>query len=352
MLLIEKVDKVRLPKRYHAVNNICAYIYDHLTEVLSDPYYSQMSQTTFEFGEDEEFQQIVKQSKVHIIDALKTANKKAELETVLTKHLVMSIVSDMTNFIYESIKIAQKGKMSVAFALVRKPFTDQLLILEQILIDKTDFINRFFHNGNPQDYDPSSNKLDKAMIIEAAILKLRFPIFQPKFIHELRYDKSSKLSINWISNHALHIVTNDKNYKTENQNLNFVFSVPEDIESYWHHFFLAIPILLIYTSSIVDKIIFEIIDDKDNRKELRQLQRLIGLMMSFERVQKSRMSTSLFSIISKAIVTECGICKHKNRFKKHDFKLFFYQEIFLCSKCFNPIKLHEDGIKNLSKILG
>jgi hypothetical protein len=352
MLIIEKDSNVKLPKKFHIANNICAYMYDHLTEVLTDPYYSQMRETPIEFGKDEAFKQAVKENKVHILDSLKTFNKTAKIENVLVKHLVMSIISDMTSFIYESIKISQKGKMSVSFALVRKPFTDQLLILEQILVDKTDFINRFFYNGNPQDYDPSSNKINKIQIIEAAILKLNMPIFQPNFIHELRYDKSSKLSINWISNHALHIVTTDKNYKTEDQNFNFVFSAPNDINSYWEHYFLTVPMLLIYTASIVDKIIFEIIEDEHHRKEMKQLQRLTGLLMAFDEVQEKKTSAPIFRLFSKATITECGICKHTNRFKKADFKLFFYEEIFLCSKCFNPLNLSEESFFKLSKILG
>jgi len=48
MIIIEKGAKTRLPKAFHFVNNICAYLYDQLTEVLSDTYYLDMANTAVE----------------------------------------------------------------------------------------------------------------------------------------------------------------------------------------------------------------------------------------------------------------------------------------------------------------
>ena len=45
----------------------------------------------------------------------------------------MSVLADFVNFTFESLSCAMRGKMAVAFALLRKPFTDELLIFEQIL---------------------------------------------------------------------------------------------------------------------------------------------------------------------------------------------------------------------------
>jgi len=350
MLIIEKNAKTKLPKDYHFVNNMCAYIYDHITEILADPYFSEMRATTIRFEEDENLKKLFENSDIHALDALKLGNRHGDLEIVLVKHIVMSIISDMSNFIYESIHIAQKGKMSVAYALTRKPFTDQLLILEQILVDRKDFIDRFFHKGNPNEYDPSSSKIDKREIINKAFLKLTLTGFSPELIYELRYDKSSKMSINWVSNHALHIVTNDKNYRTEDQNLNFVFSKEEDIQSYWSHYFTTIPMLLTYTSSVIDKIVFEIIPNNGNRQELKQLQRLTGLMILLDSKGKDKSSNAIFKQFSNLLITECLICKHKNKFRKEDFRLFFYQRLFLCGKCYNPIQLTSNSFDNLNKI--
>lgn len=46
MLEINSGDKTRLDKAYHFPNNICAYIYDQLTEIFSDKSCLEMNGTT------------------------------------------------------------------------------------------------------------------------------------------------------------------------------------------------------------------------------------------------------------------------------------------------------------------
>ncbi len=270
MLIINKDDKVHLLKKYHDINNICAYIYDQLAEILAGPYYSEMSKTQIDFSNDEDLKKSILDNKTSILDALSLAKKDKDVETVVIKHITMSILSDMVDFIYESLNNAKKGKMSIAFALLRKPFTDQLLIFEQILNNKSEFLNRFYYNGNPNEYDPSSkalNKEAKEAIIDSAIKKLNYVhIFEAEFIYQIRYDKNYNSGINWISNQALHIVTGDPAYVTENKTFNFTLQTPEFIEKCWEHYYLAVPILLLYTVSIVDEIIFQFISDNKNQK--------------------------------------------------------------------------------------
>jgi hypothetical protein len=55
--------------------------------------------------------------------------------------------------------------MTVAYALLRKPLTDELIILEQLLTDNQNFICRFFHSGNPNKHEPSNRNIDKKKII-------------------------------------------------------------------------------------------------------------------------------------------------------------------------------------------
>lgn len=351
MILIKKGDKVFLPRDYHFINNVCAHLYDLIGEVITDDYYLNMANTDVEFNDaNDKLKELINDDSIHSLDALLKAGRNDEIEIIVTKHVLMSIIADFSNFIYESIIIAQKGKMSVAYALLRKPFTDQLLILEQILVDRKDFIERYFHIGDPKGYDPSSRDLDKKALIEKALLKLNNPFFQPEEVYELRYDKASDIGINSYTNHALHIVTNDKNYKTENQGLNFTFPLEEDdIDGFLFHYYHAVSMLLLYTSSVVDKIVFDLIKNEDGRKELKFLQRFLASIMLFDHEDK-KFSKSMYKFFSKMIVTECEICKHANKFTKRDFDDFFWNKFFTCKRCFNPIDLSNTSLNNLSNI--
>lgn len=348
MIIIQKGDNIKVPKPFHFVNNVCAYMYDQMTEILSDTYYLDMANSNIEFGEDEQLKKAFNESEEHPLDILQKVGKNADLEVIVTKHVVMSIIADMVNFIYESMVIAKKGKMSVAYALLRKPFTDQLLILEQILSDRKDFIDRYFHDGDPKKYDPSARDLDKKAIIDAAIKKLNSVIFQCDIIYELRYDKASEAGINAFTNHALHIVTNDKNYKTENQGMNFTFPLgDDDLEDYFSHYYYAVSILLIYTASVVDSVVFDLIKNEGGRREEKAFKRFLASMMLFDD-EKNAFSKGMYKAFSKLLVTECKICKHINKFTKRDFEDYFYEHYFVCKKCFNPVDLSEVSLNMIN----
>ncbi|WP_192821586.1 hypothetical protein [Rufibacter sp. LB8] len=276
MLYIEDGDEVKLPKKFHSINNLCAIIYDQLTEILTDENYISLKKTMIPF--DKESQILISEfdnGEINPLDWLKENKLNDALATVLAKHISMSILSDFVNFIYESLSCARKGKMSVAYALIRKPLTDELLIFEQILNDKNEFVDRFFHDGLPSTYDPSERSLDKGQIIANAFEKIKAKFTLNKdIIYQLRYDKSCKAGINGISNQALHIVTKDSNYRTANQDLNFVFSNHDDLEKYFIHYYNFVPYLLIYSVAVIDELIFSLLPDNEQQKNLKAVKKL------------------------------------------------------------------------------
>ncbi len=351
MIVIEKGKKTTLPKNYHFINNVCAQLYDLIGEVITDEYYHDMATTSVEYnGAEDVLRELMNNEELHSLEALQKAGRNEELEAIVTKHIVMSIIADFCNFVYESIVIAQKCKISVAYALLRKPFTDQLSILEQILVDRTDFINRYYHIGDPKGYDPSSRELDNKLLIEKAVAKLGDPFYDPEHIYELRYDKASEMAINSYTNHALHIVTNDKNYRTENQGLNFTFPLDnEDIDGFLFHYYHATAFLLLYTSAVIDKIVFDLIENRKGRKELKFLQRTSANMMLFD-FEDKKFSKSIYRMFSKILETECEICKHVNKFTKRDFEGFLWDKFFSCKRCFNEVELSGESLKNISTL--
>ena len=356
ILAIDENEEVALPKKYHKINNLCAIIYDQLTEIYKESNYNGLSETSIDFGESCKLVEQFKNGEIHPLDWLKENDLNPEIEMVISKQIILAVVSDFINFIFESMYNAKRGKMTVAYALLRKPLTDELLIFEQLLGDKTDFINRFYHKGNPEDYDPSSKKLDKLKIIETAINNTRLQLFpSSEFIYDLRYNKECDYGINGISNHALHIVTRDRNYKTSNQNFNFVFSQQNDFNDYYEHYYNLVPYLLIYSTSIIDEIIFDILKDEDNQnlRTVKEFRRFIGLILLTEYTSISRKNKNkkLFKKLSKDLVFTCPKCKKENTIERADCELFFETEFFLCTNCFENLLSTRDSVKILEKAL-
>lgn len=348
-LTIENGEKIFLPKKYHKINNLCAIIYDQLTEIYKDLNYEDLKKTDIKFKGNERLLNELRAGYINALDWLKLNEMNSEIEVVLTKQILLSIVSDFINFMFESMHCAKRGKVIVAYALLRKPLTDELLILEQLLGNRTEFINKFFHSGNPDDYDPSNKNIDKKTIIEQAIKKLRIGIFTSSdFIYDLRYNKSFEAGINGISNHALHIVTKDKNYKTSNQSLNFVFDQKEKFDRYYKHYYELVPYLLLYSVSIIDELVFDLLPDENNQnlKTVKEFRRLIGLILTLEYSGYSKKKSKvMFDKMLENLIITCPNCGRKNQIERADCELFFETEVLLCTNCFEQLLSNDDSIK-------
>lgn len=341
MIEIQEGEVVPLPTEHHEAHNLCAIIYDHLTEILKDDneegVYDDLRRTSFSIKDTHERVEDMRNEKLHALEFLALNGMNSELTITLTKHLVNGLIYDFASFIYESLNAAKKGKLTVAYALLRKPLTDVLLLLEQILVDKEEFIQRFYHNGEPDGYDPGSQKIAKADVIKKAISKLNLkPMLSADFIYELRYDKSCHYGLNGISNQAIHIVTSQKYYKTENQGFNFFFLSEENFASYWNHYYNTVPYLLIYATAVVDEIIFDFLPEQLQVKQDKAIKRFLTLLvLSNSKIREGEEKYSvLLELIESLLVHKCRMCEHEIRFSMPDLKLFLTTDLMLCNNCF------------------
>lgn len=357
MLYIEKDDKVLLPKQFRLAHNICVITNDLIGEVILEKYYKDLKSSTIklEKGENKIIENLEKDGG-NILEWLESNGRKTEINEYLPKHVFLSVVADFSSFIYESLSSAKKGKMSVAYSLLRKPLTDELLILEQLLTDKEEFIERFFHHGDPKTYDPSPKNMGKEkikQIITESCKKMHsyFP-FNSELIYDLRYNKQCDGGLNGIMNHAHHIVTTDPNYRTEKQNLNFVFSIKDDYQRYWEHYYYFVPYLLLYSSALIDRIAFTTLGHSYDLWAIKELRRFAGLIFWTNEVQpdRKRDSNKVLHAVGKVIGVKCNKCKTVNNFTKPDFKLFLETEYFLCKKCFSNLLNVKETVENINKI--
>jgi hypothetical protein len=356
MIYIEKDDKVLLPKKYHFTHNTCVIAYDLIGEIIKSPTYKELTVTSIQLEKGDEKVVDRLDKDIHVLDWLKSTDKKDQISTVLGKHLLCSIVADFCSFMYESLNCAKKGKMSVAYALLRKPLTDELLLLEQLLVNRNELIDRFYHSGEPKQYDPSHKSVGgekvKQIINESINLLDGITPFDFDLIYKLRYDKTIPGGLNGMMNHAHHIVTTDPNYKTERQNLNFIFSGEDDYKRYWEHYYYLVPYLLIYTSAIVDRIAFSFLKTKEELRAVKELRRYIAYIFwsNETQLEDSKLTNKLLKAIGEAIAIKCNKCKFENNFEKADFKLFLLTEELLCSKCFNQLLTTEKSVKRIKEV--
>jgi len=352
MIYIEKGDKVLLPTKFHKRHNICVVLYDLMLSVGKDKVYTSLRVTSFPLDKKERktFQKVSKAGIDATLEYLAKADRKSLVVLALAKNIFSAVLADFLGFIYESLSCARRGKMSIAYNLLRKPLTDELLILEQLLIDREDFIERFYFKGDPKLYDPSAgglgpDKIKKIIGLATKKSGALSPFFNDS-IYEFRYDKTSIAGFNWITNHAHHIVTTDKNYKTGDKTLNFVFSNHEDSERYWNQYYQILPYLLAYSSCIVDSFTHEIIRVKEERIALRDLKRYLSVAFLMKESNSKTKETNLFDRLGMENIV-CGKCGQNNSLIEIDYKLFYETEIFLCAGCLNNLLKTSDLCEKL-----
>lgn len=358
MIYIENGEKVPLPKRFHERHNISVILYDLMADIVVKARYRTLKSTRISL--DKEAKQIINKINnggIHVLDYLETNHRKAEIITVLGKHVFTCVLHDFLNFMHESLSCAKKGKISVAYTLLRKPLTDELLLLEQLFIGRDDFIDRFWFQGSPNLYDPSAGNVnlgrEKIKTIISSVtdqLGIIGPFFKD-LIFDLRYNKSSVSGLNALMNHGHHIVTADKSYKTEDKNLNFVFSTYEDYEKYWNHYYHFVPYLLLYSSSVVDRLAHQFVKVNSQYRTQREFKRYLAMLFWNQETSTNpnKDIKRFFRLFTKDLRGNCE-CGKRNRIIEADHKLFFESDVYLCIDCFGNLLKTSDLSKQIEDL--
>lgn len=171
------------------------------------------------------------------------------------KQVLLAVAVDFCHFIYEALTCSERGKMTVAYSLLRKPFKDNLLLMEWILSDQDDFITNFRNENSEKIAIDKINEEKKRNIIKNAEIYGDTHMEKYDYIYELRYSKQASHGLEQMWNRASHIVTTMKHYKTQSNNLNFVFNGEEELYDHWSNLYHTLPILMYHSSEIIIKLI-------------------------------------------------------------------------------------------------
>lgn len=335
-LLFELEEHTLLSEKNFKIHNLCVILFEQLQEIITSSLYDDFTRTNFSLEGIPNVPDNLDTEQ--LLELLTQNNRKNEVVDILTKHITFSVLKDFLQFIYESLNAVRNTRFSVAYTLIRKPFVDELLLFEQLLADKTDFINRYYFQNDVRLYDPGNRKLtdaDRRNIITNAVNKLKYPSdFSVDTLFDYRYEKSAKYGMNWVSNHALHIVTTDSNYKTLDKNLNFVFSVKDDYEGYWNHYYSIVLYLLFYTSTIIDEIVFEFLPDQKHRKYIKATKRtIISTYQNAILSEDTERLEEMTDILSRDLEHTCQACGSITDFGNDWFQGFVLTDELLCEKC-------------------
>lgn len=240
-----------LPDAFHQADAVSFFFHDFILQSLISGRQQELFMVTVPIDESDELKNIPPES---LHSWMISKGRRSEADELVFRVTFQAILSDMCHFLYESLDCSRKGKLTVAYALLRKPFAESLFHLENMLLDRVTFLQRL-------EDDPLQLRVKLVDLtghenrIRAVLQQIGgFRVYDARFIARLRYDKSDDDSFNGVCDQALHLITERKSIKTESLNLNFIFSDTQTdaIMSQWEYFYARLPYLMSYCRDIVD----------------------------------------------------------------------------------------------------
>jgi len=318
-----------------------------LVEILLLPDYRGLQSTQIDFNDIPDCTPMM--SVESVLQLLIDNDRLDDVATITLKRLVLSIIEDFLGFISESFNAAKAAKFSVAYGLLRKPLMDELLMFEQMLIDKQGFVERYIVQRDVTLYDPSNRKLDniKQDIVTAAVSKLTYSsLFDAKHIYDVRYDSSIKHGLYFVTNQALHIVTTHRHYRTPDQELNFVFANTDDYEKYWEHYYSLMPMLMMYAASVVDEIVFGLVPDMAHVKNMKGTRRCLSDMIlcgAYEKYDEGL--RDIIEDLCSKLEHVCKSCGSRLTLDVVALNMFVFTNVITCKTCNANQVLDMDFVK-------
>lgn len=332
-----------IPKEYHFSHEFSFFLHDILAGIVKKGEKNGIFNVSIEFNSTEMVDEFTKRKGAELWDWLECHSFKSVTKELVIKQSIVALLADLCHFVHEALCCSQKGKLTVTYALLRKPFKENLFYLEWILAYPDEFYSEFEKQTSKNIAVDLIESLKKRDVIKAAIEKTKYGIWvPPDFIYDMRYNKDALYGLESYWNKATHLITTFKKLKTGDLNFNFIFSNEEDRISQWNILYKILPLLLFYTLEIVHALIKNISElETEPEDPFYDLRKLIGFSLwcenqyptckEFKLLELARENFEFFDFV-------CPFCKRKISFGKRNLKSFFYFGKLKCWSCNTTIE--------------
>ena len=327
-----------LPTKYRKRHQLMLYLYDILVDILVKADRYQLSSLSFRFtneinGEIDLFDELDRQKDLDIS------------EYVYIPHIFFSILRDLNYYLFESLSCIERGKVTVAFSLARKPFQDNLFYLSWISVQPNDFLEKIQY-GSPREYDVSNLKGKKEFIIDLFLkakesiqyendfLDFSKELIDPELLYDIIYNREAENSLTSVFDQSIHLVTNNKNYPTEKRNLNFIFSDDKIWDDFWRLFYEKTPYILIYLVEVAIAIFEKYFDIDSEIVTLNRYIRNLKIVFALSREENKELE-SIFDLLfsSDNLSMVCEECRKPYEFSTILVKELKEDYLYTCQSC-------------------
>jgi hypothetical protein len=247
-----------LPEVHWAAHQLCFIVHDVLVQLLVSGHRASAFYTTVQLRNEED--RLALEKADDIFDWLEQTRRVDDRTAILVTTVFPEVLGDMLHCFYEALETSRKGKLTVAFVLLRKPLQESLFLLETVIADRSGFAEKL-------TYEPVKLWSQGAGGVEVHTKRIRKVLdllgegerFDAAYLAQLRYDKEAHDGFDGVCNKAMHLFTNHKAIRTAPLNVNFIFSNADALHTQWSYLYSRLPYLLVYIHCVVEHVCADIV---------------------------------------------------------------------------------------------
>lgn len=336
--MVESYISELLPAKYIKRHQLMLYLYDILVDILVKADKYKLSSLSFKFTNEVDEQ-------LELFDELERRKDIDISEKVFIPHIFFSILRDLNYYLFESLSCIERGKVTVAFSLARKPLQDNLFYLSWILVQPHEFLGKMQY-GSPKEYDVSDLKGKKDFVIDLfskakvlvqsknSSLDFSQELLNPELLYDVIYNRKAENSLTSAFDKSIHLVTRNKNYPTEKQNLNFIFADDEIWDEFWNLYYQKIPYILLYLVEVIVAIFEKYVDIDEETSEFNRYIRNLKIILALSEDDNKELE-SIFDLIfsSDHLSMNCDECGNQFEFNIALVNEIREDYLYTCQKC-------------------
>jgi len=332
-----------LDEKYWKRHDYLLYVYDIIADMIRQADQKKLVKATVEIDNEEKAKEFEKTEDIfRWMDENGLHNISLRL---FTSHMFFSLLKDFCYFMYESISCSERGKVTVAYSLLRKPIRDNLLYLEWLLYDNEEFYNTFMYNS-VEELDISDtnvfphNRIRQIVKSAASKTYIGNKLNNDDLIYLLRFESKDTISLQRIWNQSTHLITTrSRFYRTQSGNINFLFADEEIWNDFWNYYYICVPHLIAYAIEICEAIFLSIHSVDNINQSINRFIRTAKYIDAISNVDSSNSTEFIANMIEE---TNQLI----NRIKS--FRVNIY---IPCEVCSSNITLHKELLIRLVESL-
>ena len=319
-----------IPNEFKNAHEFCFYLHDQIAHLLIEYEASGAHDLVANAFKKALGKKKYSNKDIDIFQLMKEKGLVKQYKHHIVSHLVLGLIKDMLQFLYEALMCFEKRKFTVGFALLRKPLKENLLFLCWILSDQDDFITRFESNNyrslnglkKPQQLDIISGAIDTLRVQNA---------FSAEIIHEIIFSKINDIGFEPTWQRASHLITSQGELlKTEDYNINFIFHDPQ-LDYLYELLYSNLPLILIFTVQVVLECVANIL--KMNEHTVSYL--ILTTIGCYQAMFGDGRKQSILKFLNKHLSSflKCTHCGSSLKIDRVNASKMFLQEQIPCKSC-------------------